>query len=148
MKIPLGPLAVLLATTLACGCSHTSAPSHGSDRLATTNSLAGLILDVDRIVVTNSLIAIDEYLGCTYSVPDREVPRIIRAVSSAEEHTPPVIETSCPMRLQFWKGTNHVLTLDFGGEVLRCGEWEYEDESGTMSTLSDRVHRKWARGKS
>jgi hypothetical protein len=98
-------------------------------RRATTNDLACRVAGADRIVLTNRFHP--QYSGFSYTATAREARRIIRAVSSPPGDQP-VIETACDWDLQFWRGTNRLLTVEFGGEVFRHGDLEYLDETGVL----------------
>jgi hypothetical protein len=129
---------IVLAVALASGCSQPS-PKHSG----TANDIAPRISGADRVVITNRLAGLNKrYQGFSYKVKGRMAEEIVEAVSFAPAHSPPVTDSLCDWDLQFWKGTNHLASVDYSGNVFRLDNREYVDDSGTLDKLSGELYRR------
>ncbi len=130
--------ALIVAVVLAAGCSQPS-PKHA----AAPNDFAPRIAGADRVVLTNRLAGLNRrYLGFSYAVSGRAAADIVEAVSVAPGHSPPFIDLLYDWDLQFWKGTNHLASVEYAGNVFRFDDREYVDKSGVLDSLSFELYRR------
>lgn len=120
------------------GCQHRAVAP-----VTAIGPQAGLVRRIagaDCIVVTNRYASSSEpESNFTVRVSGRKVDSIVRAVASAH----PLVGTSTrcmyDWQLQFFKSTNFLGQVGFQGEFLLDHATEYEDGTGTLQKLYDKL---------
>jgi hypothetical protein len=129
-------LVILLA--LFTGCRNPT-PLPVTDNGPQAN-LVRRIADADRVVLTNRWASRSEpQSNFTVCIGGRKVDGVVRAIASARPLVG--VSTRCmySWQLQFFNRTNYLGQVRFQGEFLLDQQTEYEDGTGTLQKLYDKL---------
>ena len=115
-------LVLFLLPMAVCGCSNQKALAQ---RLAVT----------DRVVVTNTV------EGLSIEVTGPDVERILQAIASAKKESPPVA-AAAGLRLEFYRGAEHIGSVNTGGRVFWVDGAPYSDRTDVMQGLLRRLREE------
>jgi len=117
--LPVKMLPALLLLICVCGCSPQK-------------SLAKQLKGADRVVVTNTV------RGLSISVTGTNVDMIVKAIAASKKESP-LIDAAIGLRLEFYKGTNHIGTVDTSYEVFWVGKTPYSDTTETLKGICQKI---------
>ena len=115
-------LPLLCVLLWVCGCSPQK-------------TLAYRLKGADRVVVTNTI----EHLSI--SVTGAEVDKIIHAFSVGKKESP-LIDAALGLRLQFYKGAEHLEDVATSYTVFWAGNSPYSDTTKVLKSLNERFREE------
>jgi hypothetical protein len=146
-------IGTLLAVGSCCSLALASAcaePSQAGHTVATSGdplthsgaaNLAERLTSADRIVATNWLSAASGKPRIRLEVPEYQVSRIVKAVSSAER-LQGLTHSLMDWELQFFRGTNYLGVIRFQGSLFLADHAEYRDKTGVLDKLYTDLARR------
>lgn len=112
-------LLLVLVVTL-CACSPQK-------------SLARRLAEADRVVVTNP----QDKTSITIS--NEEVQKLVKALKASEKIASEGLSTTPGHPLDFFKGTNHLVTVASSDFIFWIGQTPYHDKSGVLHAVYERL---------
>lgn len=105
-----------------CGCSPQRALAH---------RLKG----ADRVIVTNTA------EGLSISITGEEVDKIVQAIATAKKESP-LIDAAVGLRLDFYKGAEHLGTVIIAAQVFWVGKTPFSDTTEMLNGLYRRLREE------
>lgn len=127
-------LLAMPALMVMCGCK--TSPNNLSAGAPT--NLIRQAAQADHIIVTNRFGALPpEYVHFSRTVRGPEMRQLIRAISLLRPFPGNAGNSlaMCDWQLQFYRGTNRLITANFQGNCIRCDEGEYCERTGVLDKL-------------
>lgn len=94
-------------------------------------SLAHRLAGADRVSVTNALD------GLSISLTGGEVRKVVEAIGSAKKESP-LTEAAAGLRLEFYRGAQHLGTVITAYEIFAIDQKPYRDTTGTLRDVYER----------
>ena len=126
----------ILILALVSGCEHPAGklPDFGGQH---PSRLAARIAAADSIVVTSYFAELDKaHRDMRFVITGATVRKIVRAVSDAGR-LPTQVNNDPPWTLEFYRGTNNLDFICFGGHIFNYGGEHYEQYSDGSKVLEN-----------
>jgi hypothetical protein len=111
---------LLIVIIGVCACSQRE------DAQGPQKALARRLTEADRVIFSNSFNNRE-----ILTLSNKEVTTIVRALKASEEISPNV-EAALGYALVFFRGTNHLATVESSQTIFWIGDRAYRDSSGTL----------------
>ena len=115
-------LPVWLVLFCLCGC-------------APQKNLAKRLKDSDRVVVTNKQEAL------SISITGAELDKLVQAIASGKKESP-TVACSPVFDLQFFKGSQHLVTVTTCIQVFWIDHQPFSDATGTLEALTQKYREE------
>ena len=154
-RLPIGPyranrcfaavplLTAAVAAALLSGClSNSSKAERAAERaqICAPTNLIHQVATADRLVV--SMIprrGIPESWLFEFEEEGPEARRVVHAISKVKGYRFSRTDTAYAFKLEFYKGTNCLASVDYMKSGIVCSEGEYLDQTGELEKLYRRI---------